>query len=398
MKIKLTPAFVMRAKAEPGKERSIYWDTVVRGLGLVVTDRGAKSYVVQYRAGPQSRRMKLGNIQNLAAARQQAKVVLGKVASGHDPLMARRKEKAAAADTLRAVAAEYLKRDGKGLRTVAQRVATLERLVYPTLGSRQIADIRRKDIVRLLDRIEDECGPVMADRTLATIQRLMNWHASRDDDFRSPIVRGMARTKPSERARKRILTDDELRAVWNAAEASNGPFGYLTRFWLLTATRRNEAANMRRAELNGSDWTIPAARAKGKADVLLPLSSAALALLEKMPRLGQDADRGYVFTINGAKPISTFSRSKSDLDQASGVTDWHIHDLRRTARSLLSRAGVDADIAERCLGHVIGGVRGTYDRHEYRDEKARAFEALAALIARIVNPEENVVPLARPAS
>ena len=87
------------------------------------------------------------------------------------------------------------------------------RLVYPVMGARPIEDIRRSDIVRLLDRIEDNNGPVMADLTLAYIRRVMNWHASRSDEFRSPIVRGMARTSGKERARARILTDDELRAV-----------------------------------------------------------------------------------------------------------------------------------------------------------------------------------------
>lgn len=81
------------------------------------------------------------------------------------------------------------------------------------------------------------------------------------------------------------------------------------------------------------------------------------------------------------------------FDEKCGFSDWTIHDLRRTARSLLSRAGVDADIAERCLGHAIGGIRGIYDRHAYYDEKKHAFEVLAAQIDRIVNPSPNVIPL-----
>ncbi|MFZ0149972.1 MAG: Arm DNA-binding domain-containing protein, partial [Xanthobacteraceae bacterium] len=180
MKIKLTPAFVMQAQCPPGKDREIYWDTAMPGLGLVVTDKGAKSYVVQYRAGRQSRRQKLKNVQNLAAARQQAKIVLGEVAKGHDPLAARRKEQAAATDTLHAVCAQYLKREGSGLRTASERAATLERLVYPQLGARPIADIRRKDLIRLLDKIADERGPRMADLTLAYLRRVFNWHAARD--------------------------------------------------------------------------------------------------------------------------------------------------------------------------------------------------------------------------
>jgi integrase len=89
------------------------------------------------------------------------------------------------------------------------------------------------------------------------------------------------------------------------------------------------------------------------------------------------------------------SERKAKLDKLSGVTDWVIHDLRRTARSLMSRAGVDADITKRCLGHVIGGVRGVYDRHSFLEEKRMAFENLAALIEGIVNPQDNVVPMTK---
>ncbi len=226
----------------------------------------------------------------------------------------------------------------------------------------------------------------MADKTLEIIRKIMNWHASRTDDFNSPIVRGMARTKPKELARTRILSDDELRAVWKAAETS-GVFGDLVRFILVTATRGSEAAHMRRCELSGVDWLIPAERYKSKIDHLIPLSSVAQSLIRK--------DGDLIFTLTGNFPITGFSVFKAELDKVSGVSGYRLHDLRRTARSLLSRAGVSSDIAERCLGHVMGGVRGTYDRYEYRDEKAQAFEALAALIARIVHPQDNVVTLSK---
>src|SRR6516164_7989042 len=100
-----------------------------------------------------------------------------------------------------------------------------------------------------------------------------------------------------------------------------------------------------------------------------------------------------VFSKNVREAIVGYGRHKQAIDEASGVSEWVVHDLRRTARSLLSRAGVASDHAERCLGHVIGGVRGVYDRHEYFDEKAKAFEALAGHVQRIINPQENVVPI-----
>jgi integrase len=342
----------MDAKADPGSERTVFWDEGLRGFGLMVTSGGHRSFVVQYRVGGRSRRMSFKDGLGLAEARREARAALGVVAKGRDPLAERRAVEAEAGNTLKSIAAEYLSREAKRLRSIDQIRATLERLVYPKFGSRQIESIRRAEIARLLDKIDDERGPVMADHTLAVLRRLMNWHAGRSDDFRSPIVRGMARTSPRERTRERTLTDDELRAVWRAAETHRNSYGYLIRFWILTATRRDEAARMCREELNGSDWLIPGARHKSKREFLLPLSPAAHALLDRVPVTGGN-DRGFTFSTDGKVPISGFSKFKGEFDKLCGVTDWRHHDLRRTARSLMSRAGVPSEHAELALGHVI---------------------------------------------
>jgi integrase len=390
MKIKLTTTFTEKAIAEPGAERTVFWDESLPGFGLMVTKSGHRSFVYQYRAaGSRSRRMTFAFEVGLEKARKEAKKALGGVVSGRDPLQERRKAAAETENTLKSICEEYLRRDGKKLRIRDRIDATLRRLVYPRLGARQIDTITRSEIVRLLDKIEDERGPVMSDQVLAYVRKIMNWHAARTDDFRSPIVRDMARTKPRQLARERILNDDELRAVWKVAEVFPGPFGYLVRFILLTATRRNEAAHMADTELSNGDWIIPGARYKNKLDHVIPLSQAARDLLAQIPRI-----KGvkYIFTT-GSTAIGGFSKFKEDFDKECGVSGWTIHDLRRTARSLMSRAGVDADVAERCLGHVIQGVRGIYDRHAYLAEKKRAFEMLAAQVDRILNPQDNVIPM-----
>jgi integrase len=389
----------MKATAAAGAERTIYWDETLPGFGLVVTSSGHRSFVVQYRAKGHSKRMTLDGVLGLVKARQRAKVLLGDAAADRDPLAERRKAAVRTEDTFEQIAESFFDRDGKELRTLKHRRAQLKRLVYPTLGKRPIHEIRRSDIVKLLDKIEEgslvyngkqiEGGSTLANRALAAIRKVMNWHASRSDDFRSPIVRGMARAAGN-RKRDRILTDDELRAIWKAAEATEGPFGPLVQFLLLTAARRDEAARMVRDEINGSDWTLPAARNKVNVDLIRPLSGAAQSVLGKLPPMGK---RGYLFTTNGRTPIGGYSRFKRLLDEASGVKGWVLHDLRRTARSLMSRAGVPSDHAERCLGHVMPGVRGVYDRHEYAAEKRQAYEALAALVERITNPQANVVAL-----
>jgi integrase len=338
----------------------------------------------------------------LAAARKAAAAALHEAKEGRDPARAKQQEKVeqrtVAATTFRSVAERYMtlvakmRRDGDqvtfsgDIRTAPRQLRDLERAILPTLGHRPVVEIRRSEIVALLDKIEMESGPVAADRALALIRRVMNWHASRADNFAPPIVRGMARTSTKERARSRTLTDDEIRVIWNSKES--GAFPALVRYLLLTAARRAEAARMTWEELDGGNWVLPASRNKTKQELIRPLSAAALAVIEH-----QRSDCPFIFS-KGRKAISTFGRDKIAFDAAVGVSNWRVHDLRRTARSLLSRAGVDADIGERCLGHALPGIRGTYDRYSFLPEMTRAYDALAALIERIANPPEgNVAPL-----
>jgi integrase len=383
-----------------------------RGLRIIVQVSGHRSWAVRYRFQGAPRKFTLGPVLiedrardihpdvggtppvldtplSLTDARWLATQALRQVKSGIDPAAVKQQalRSAPANDTVQAIGDEYLKRHSY-LRSVAQRQYDIG-LIDQALGSRPIAGIKLSDIVRLLDKIEESNGPAAADRVKATWRSMAAWHAGRSDDYRPPIIRGLKRNKAE--ARSRVLSDSELVEVWQAAEVLKGPFGRYVQFLLLTAVRRNEAAHMRRAELaDSATWIIPAARCKTKREVLIPLSGAAQEIIRDIPVIGGG---DLVFTSDGKRPIGGFGRYKRALDTASGVSDWRLHDLRRTARTLLSRAGVDADVAERCLGHAIGGVRGVYDRHQFEREKRRAFEALAAQIERIVNPHPNVVAL-----
>jgi integrase len=226
---------------------------------------------------------------------------------------------------------------------------------------------------------------------LTVVRSLMNWFATRHDDYTPPVVRGMRRQSPHAAARARMLNDDELRTIWLAAE-SLGPFGAGVRLCLLTAQRKAKVFNMKWSELDGSEWTIPREpREKENAGVLV-LPNAALAIVQAQPRF---VSNPHVFAGRNNGPVTGMSGCKLRIDRVSGVTGWRLHDLRRTARSLLSRAGVWPDIAERVMGHAIGGVEGIYDRHEYKAEKADALQRLAAVINDIVRGRENVIPLER---
>jgi integrase len=243
-------------------------------------------------------------------------------------------------------------------------------------------------VVRLLDRTEDEISAIMADEVLKLLSRIFNWHATRSNTFRSPLVRGMARAET--KSRDRILDDRELHAVWLATEAESSAFGPFIRFLLLTCARRDEVAFMTWHEVKDGVWVLPEERSKTKSEVTRPLSTAAQALLDSLPRI---AGCKYVFTGNGRSAFGGLGRRKAKLDAASGVDHWWLHDLRRTSRSLLSRAGVSVDVSERCLGHAIGGVRAVYDRHSFIPEMRNGYERLAALIEGIVRPQANVIPM-----
>lgn len=380
----LTPRLIDALKPP----RKLVWDATVPGFAVRVTDNGAKTFVLVGRfpgsANPTARAIGKVGALSLEDARAKAREWLALVAKGVDPAQAQRD---AQRDTLAAICDEYLDRRGRELRSVDLIRSMLTRLVLPTLGSRPIADIRRSDIVRLLDRIEDESGPVAANRTCALLGTVMNWYAGRTDDYASPIIRGMARRR--EVARDRVLTDEELRAVWSA-QAGEPVYSAYIRFLLLTGARRNEAAKMRWAEVADGAWTLPAQRNKTGVELIRPLSKAASDIIARLARRGE-----FVFSRTGTTALSGLSRFKIELDRASGTEGWVIHDLRRTSRSLMSRAGVTSDHAERCLGHVIGGVRGVYDRHQFREEMLLAYEKLASLISQIVDPQPNVVSIRR---
>jgi integrase len=289
------------------------------------------------------------------------------------------------------VYAEYFKREvkAKALISADQIDWSFGIYVLPDWGKRDFVSIRRGDVVALLDKLEDERGRRTADIVLAYTRRVANWYAIRNEDYQSPFVKGMARRKPGESKRARILTDDEIRAVWGAAD---GPYGVLAKLALLTAQRRDKLATMRWSDLAGGVWTVPhEGRQKGTGGALT-LPKIALEILAALPRFDSS---DFVFSeVGDGNGFSGFSKGHNRLIESSEVKNWTLHDLRRTARSLMSRAGVQSDHAERVLGHVISGVEGIYDRHLYADEKAQALAKLADVVAMILNPPVgNVVTL-----
>jgi integrase len=403
------------AKARGGSGRREIPDGGCRGLYLVVQPSGVKSWAARYRYRGRPTKLTLGTVLiaaraesdqapevgaplSLASARELCARVLREAQVGGDPAEAKRRQRqeqhAAETDTLQAISEEFLRREGPRLRTLNQRRTDLG-LLYPDLGRLPIDQIKRGQFVRVFDAIADQRGPVRANRVQSAIKALLNWYSARTD-YISVLTRVPARISVAERARSHVPSDAELKAIVLAAERDQ-LFGSYLLVTLLTATRRGESAGLRRSELSpdGATWIIPKTRYKSKRDTLIPLSAAAQKIIAAMPVL---AGGDFVFSADGASALANFGNHKEAFDAACGVRGWVIHDLRRAARTLLSRAGVSSDIAERCLGHAIVGVRGVYDRHVYEAEKRHAFEALAALIERIVRPPPDTVVSIRRAS
>src|SRR5258708_1505224 len=273
MQVKLTAGFIGTAAAPSnGKDRAIYWDDKRPGFGLMVTATGRRSFVFQYRNGQgDSRRASLSGTTRLPDAHKWADILQGDVAKGIDPVKKRKTDRVAQSKKgkFRTIAEEYVKREGPRVRSMDQRKAILDRLVYPAIGDKVAVKLKRSDIVALLDAIEDNHGAGMADSALMVVRRICNWHAARDDDFRSPIVRGMSRGNAD--GRERILSDDEVRAVWattggiiandEAERLGLFMFSQLLRFLLLTAVRRNEGARIDRTRRSHSSRRPSTSRA-----------------------------------------------------------------------------------------------------------------------------------------
>jgi integrase len=382
------------AALKPRAARYALPDPELRGHYVRIQPSGAKSFVA-VASNPDGKQIwhtvGAADVIGIDAARAQARDIIGRIRAGLPAVEAK-------AETFGAVTANWLKRhvEPNALRSRKEIARLLDRHILPAWRDREFISIRRSDVAALLDHVEDKHGARQADYCLNIARSVMNWQAARHDDYTPPIVRGMRRQSLHAQARARILTDDEIVRIWKHAEHA-GPYGGIVRLALLTAQRRAKVIAMKRADITlDGEWIIPKEpREKDSAGSLL-LPEAALAIVKQQPRLG---DNPYVFAGRGDGPVNGFSKSKTRFDSACGVSGWRLHDLRRSARSLMSRAGVRPDIAERVMGHAIAGVEGVYDRHSYRDEKADALRRLAALIETVVRPPaDNVRPLRRRAA
>jgi integrase len=352
-------------------------DDYMRGLYLVVQPTGSKSWAVRYRHGGRSHKHTVGPYPafDLKQARDAAAKVLRAVAEGRHP---EQRQSGSVEDAV----AQFLERHGKNYRpkprSEAERLLRLH--VVGNWGRRKLEEITRADVRAMIARIK---APIAANRVFGIVRKLFNWAVENDLIVNSPVA-GL-KAPHAETSRDRVLTDDELRRVWQAAERLGPLNGGVVRLLVLTGQRRNEVAHMqwRELDLERRLWTLPRERVKNDRRHEVPLSSQAVATIQALPRI---SDR-FVFSTNAESPVNDFGKNKGRLDELSGVSDWVLHDLRRTVASGMARLGISLSVIEKVLNHVSGsfaGIVGVYQRHEFADEKRAALERWADHVERLV--------------
>jgi integrase len=415
----------------PRAVRTEYPDGGCAGLYCVVQPSGKRSWAVRYRrkADGKPRKITLDGSLSLAAARAKGAEYMERVAKGEDPAAALQIEKQAARakvqpgdEAFGSVVRGFILRDQKpsnrtwievarmlGLKPDAnddKQFTAIKGGLADRWGKRKFAEIQKRDIIAELDKIVDRGGRgITANRTLAAIRRLCNWAVERDIISSSPCA-GI-RPQVEEAKRDRLLSDDEIRWLWDASNEIGQPFGSAAKLLLLTGQRRGEVSEMTNREIDRHKhlWTIPKERSKNNETHEVPLSDSALALIDSMKRIRSGA--GYLFTTNGDSPVSGWSKAKRQLDalmsetarkQGKQLPPWRIHDLRRTAASGMARIGVQLPVIEKVLNHTsgsFGGIVGVYQRHDFAAEKRDALDAWSREVDRIVSGKTADVILLR---
>jgi integrase len=423
---KLTDAAVKNIRP-PESGSVVHWDTITTGLGLRVTYGGTKTFIVQARVLKTGRwrdqKRSLGRYPGLSLkqARADAKLELEGAQSGKQ-LGGTKQERVQAQveisrNTFGFVADEYLtKYRTRSKRKLSDRHREELRRVFNHQAlsgwhDRPLNEITRRDVLDAVDYFIDKGQEVAANRYLSYLRTFFGWAIDRGIVDADPT----ARIKPQgeEKSRDRVLSVNELRAIWQATaptQAGKGDlFAGIVKVLMLTGQRRTEVAAMQWPELNmeGKLWSLPGGRTKNQHKHLIPLSKPVMDVL--MARQAEQADMRMrtelVFTSTGSVPFSGWSRSKNRLDgraekalreitgNATAVLPpWTLHDLRRT---LVTRMAEDLRIPphviEAIVNHVSGakaGVAGVYNRALYLDERRQALAAWATYVLQVVVPNE----------
>ena len=392
----LTARFV--ATVAPKRTRQEIADAGCLGLYLIVQPTGAKAWAARYRR-PDGRSAKLtiGSAADysLAAARAAAAAARDRVDQGADPAARRQVRVATAGDSVASHVAQFLaKYVAQHNRKSTEKGSeyTFNNIVLPAWRGRSVQDIRRRDVIELVENTVVDRGPFAAKKLVRTLSKFFGWLLTRDVVEASPCP-GVSAVLPRQpKPRERTLSDTELAALLKAA-ATDDPSDRAVWVLALTGARRTEVGGMRRTELDPEmrTWTIPAERSKNHRAHVVPLSTQAWEIIDLRPRIdGCD----LVFTTLGRHPINGWDKAKKRLSKKAGLVEesWRIHDLRRTVASGLQRKQfkVRTEVIERALNHRSGtfrGVIGIYQTDPLEDEVRTALQKWADHVEELVSRE-----------
>ena len=382
----LTAQWVAKAPAPPAG-RVDYFDQRVTGLGLRLSPTGGKSWFVMYRVkgDPKKRRLTLDSYPalTLADARQRAQEVLLAASRGQDP--GAEKQELLSAATFAAMAAEYLEKHAKRKkRSWREDARVIDRELIPEWGRRKVHDIRRSDVLSLLDAIVDRGSPIQANRTLALVRKIFNWGIGRGIVEHNPCLQ--IERPSSEHQRQRVLSEDDIRALWRAFDSLGSIMGSMFKLRLLTAQRGGEVQSMRwqDIDIDNASWTIPPEQSKNGLAHFVPLSESAVGLLRDLRELGGEGDWVFPSRARPQQHIDNVQKAASRVRADSGVTDFVLHDLRRTAATYMTGIGTSRLVVAKILNHVEQGVTQVYDRHSYDLEKRQALDAWATKLDQLL--------------
>lgn len=412
--MKLTVGNTPALELPPGKADHVVWDDEIPGFGVRLRAGGSRVWVFQFTVGEKQRRMTLGaatpesfktvkdpdgSVVKLGI-RDQVAQLHARVRLGQDPAADKAEGRRRATETFESVSRKFLAFQKGELRPGSYR--QVERHItrhWKPLGELQLKAIDRRAVAIIITDIKEEIGSVSANRAASTLSYFFTWAMGQGLAEANPLI-GIA--KFSEQARERVLSDNELALIWNAAGSDH--FGAIVKLLALTGQRADEIASLRWSEVGDHAISLPAERTKNARPHIVPLAKPALDILLAQPRRADDNGilRELLFGV-GQRGFSGWSRCKERLDEriakenGQPLPGWRVHDLRRTVATGIAKLEVQPHVIEAVLNHVTGSrsaISRVYNQNTYEPEKRRALDLWANYVIKLVEGREsNVTPL-----
>jgi integrase len=402
--MKLTETGLARLTLKAGEADKIFFDDEISGFGVRVREGGSRKFVLHYRIGGNQRRLTIGvaGVLKLDEARQRARRALVDVGDGKDPAVQKATDQDQAKQTFLSVAKDYLEVLRARVEAGEMKPRSYDEIErhlnkhWKPLHRLMIGSINRATIATRLREIAKQNGPVAADRARSNASTFFAWAIGEGICETNPVDGTNKHSEYVERERSLIVDGekpnyDDLIAVWKGATDSE--YGKIVRLLIVTLCRRDEIGSLEKSEFDREARLIrlPGARTKNNREHVVPLSDAAIAILDTVELR---ESRELIFG-SGKGGYSGWSKSKAEMDEVVKIKKpWTLHDLRRTGRTGLGMLGVAPHIAEAVLNHLPPKLMRTYDKNKYEKEKREALDLWAAHLLRLVNGEtSNLVSL-----